>query len=84
MIKNTIAGIKNISQNEDKISDIVQIYRMKFKDDESFTFNWKNLNAEMKEKPIWECIKKYIIPALDVHLPFTDINDKFDIDLLDY
>lgn len=58
--------------------------RMKFKDDESFTFNWKNLNAEMKEKPIWECIKKYIIPALDVHLPFTDINDKFDIDLLDY
>ena len=58
--------------------------RMKFKDDESFTFNWKNLNAEMKEKPIWESIKKFIIPALDKHLPFTDINDKFDIELLNY
>ena len=59
--------------------------RMKFKDDDSFTFNWKELSKEVNEKPIWECTKKFIIPALDTHLPFIDLsNSTFDMRSLDY
>lgn len=58
--------------------------RMKFKNDDSFTFSWKTLYEEVKEKPIWENIKKYVIPELEKHLSFIDTNEKFDDRTLDY
>ena len=59
--------------------------RYKFKDDDSFTFNWKELDKEVKAKPIWDCIKKYIIPRLTQHLPFVEPDDnEFDSNSLDY
>lgn len=59
--------------------------RLKFKDNDSFTFTWKDLNTEMKEKPIMDCIKKYIIPDLDQYLPYTKIDDaQSTVDLLSY
>lgn len=57
--------------------------RMKFKDDPSFTFAFKNIHEEKKEKPIWDCIKKYILPELESHLSFVEPN-KFDDRQLDY
>ena len=57
--------------------------RMKFKEDPSFTFSFKNIHEEKKEKPIWDCIKKYIIPELESHLSFVEPN-KFDDRQLDY
>jgi hypothetical protein len=38
--------------------------RMKFKDHPDYTFSRKNINQDKKEKPIWEDIKKYIIPLI--------------------
>lgn len=57
--------------------------RMKFKDDPSFTFAFKNIHEEKNEKPIWECVKKYILPELESHLSFVEPN-KFDDRQLDY
>lgn len=50
--------------------------KMKFKDDDSFTFNWKNLNEEVKTKPIWENINKLIVPTLKRHLSFIDPSEQ--------
>ena len=59
--------------------------RMKFKDDDSFTFNFKNLYKEKNEKPIWEDIKKYIIPHLDTHLSYIEPDEReFDERIFDY
>ena len=58
--------------------------RMKFKDDPSFTFSFKELDKEKKEKPIWECIKKYVIPTLNEHLPFIEPDAGFDENSMDY
>jgi hypothetical protein len=58
--------------------------RMKFKDDPSFTFSFKNIHAEKNEKPIWDNIKKYIMPELETHLSFVEPNVKFDNRQLDY
>lgn len=58
--------------------------RMKFKDDDSFTFSWKNIYQEAKEKPIWENLKKYVMPELEKHLSFINIEEKFDDRSLDY
>lgn len=46
--------------------------RLKFVGDPSFTFAWKDLNREKDEKPIWECVKKFIIPELETHLSFVE------------
>lgn len=58
--------------------------RMKFKNDDSFTFSWKTLPEDIKEKPIWENIKKYVIPELESHLSFVETGEKFDDRSLDY
>ena len=59
--------------------------RMKFKDDDSFTFSFKNIYKEKNEKPIWENIKKYIIPHLDTHLSYIEPDEReFDERSLDY
>lgn len=59
--------------------------RMKFKDDDSFTFSLKNINAELKEKPIMECLKKYVIPTLEEHLSYIEPEEvTFNDDILDY
>lgn len=59
--------------------------RMKFKDDDSFTFSFKNIMHEKDEKPIWENIKKYVFPHLNTHLSFIEPADvKFDMRSLDY
>ena len=46
--------------------------RLKFKDDDSFTFSFKNLEQEKDEHPIWENINKYIVPTLTEHLSFIE------------
>lgn len=59
--------------------------RMKFKDDDSFTFSFKNIMKEKDEKPIWENIKKYIFPHLNNHLSFIEPAEvKFDNRSMDY
>jgi RecA/RadA recombinase len=59
--------------------------RMKFKDDDSYTFSFKDIVKEKNEKPIWEDIKKYIVPTLVEHLPFIDpIESQFDDRAMDY
>ena len=59
--------------------------RLKFKDDDSFTFTWKNLYKEKDEKPIWENINKYIVPKLRDHLSFIEPNEhQFDNRGLNY
>jgi len=59
--------------------------RLKFKGDDSFTFTFKNLNKEKDEKPIWESIKKFIIPTLTKHLSFVEPDESgFDNRALDY
>ena len=59
--------------------------RLKFKDDASFTFSIVNIENEMNEKPIWDCIKKYIIPELNKHLSYIEPQkNKFDSRLMDY
>ena len=59
--------------------------RLKFKGDDSFTFNWKDLNKEMKDKPIWKNIKKYVIPDLDQYLPYTKLEETdYDLNILNY
>lgn len=59
--------------------------RMKFKDDDSFTFSLKNITKEKDEKPIWENIKKFIFPQLNSHLSFIEPNEvKFDSRSMDY
>ena len=58
--------------------------RLKFKN-EDFTFSFKDIHKEVKEKPIWDCVKKYIYPSLDTHLPYVEIeNIEFDNQSLDY
>lgn len=57
--------------------------RLKFKGHDEFTFNWKNLNQEKKEKPIWDCVREVIYPALHKQLQFVD-PDPFDENLLNY
>lgn len=59
--------------------------RMKFKDDDSFTFSFKNIMQEKNEKPIWENIKKYVFPHLNTHLSFIEPAEvNFDMRSLDY
>lgn len=59
--------------------------RLKFKDDQNCSFQWRNIEKEAKEKPIWENIKQYIIPSLNIHLPFVDPSEhEFDMRSLDY
>jgi len=58
--------------------------RLKFKGDDSFTFTFKDIYKEAKEKPIWENVKKYIIPDLNRHLPFIEPGNEFDDRSLDY
>jgi len=57
--------------------------RLKFIGDPSFTFSFKELDMEMIEKPIWECIKKYIIPSLEEHLSYVEPMP-YDVRLMDY
>ncbi len=59
--------------------------RMRFRDDDSFSFSWKNLTKEVKEKPIWESLRKYVYPHLKTHLSFMEIEDhQFDENILNY
>ena len=59
--------------------------RMKFKDDPDCVFSLKNIMKEKDEKPIWENLKKYVIPKLNDHLSYTEPNEtKFDNRSLDY
>lgn len=59
--------------------------RMKFKDDDSFTFSFKNIYKEKNEKPIWESLKKFVFPNLDTHLPYLEPGEReFDDRSLDY
>jgi len=59
--------------------------RMKFKGDDSFTFNLKDVYKEKEEKPIWENINKFIVPTLNDHLSFVEpLEAKFDDRGLDY
>lgn len=59
--------------------------RYKFKDDPDCTFSFKNIMKEKEEKPIWENLKKYVIPKLNDHLSYTEPNEtKFDDRALDY
>ena len=45
----------------------------------------KELDKEVNTKPIWESIKKYIIPKLAIHLPFVEPDSNgFDERSLDY
>lgn len=68
--KNLIEGTKN---------------KLKFKDDPSFTFSFVNIDEEMNSKPIWENVKKYIIPELNSHLSYVEpTKNKFDSRLMDY
>lgn len=53
--------------------------RMKFKDDPSFTFNFRDIYKEKDEKPIWESLQKFVIPHLKTHLSFVEpMESKFD------
>lgn len=59
--------------------------RMKFKDDDSFTFNFRNIMQEKNEKPIWSSLKKYVFPNLTSHLSFIEPAEvEFDQNSLDY
>lgn len=59
--------------------------RMKFKGDDSFTFNLKDIYKEKDEKPIIESLKKYVYPNLDKHLPYIEPTQHvFDDRLLNY
>ena len=59
--------------------------RMKFKGDDSFTFNWKNLNEEKKEKPIWPSLRTVVYPNLNTHLSWLEPTDNvFDENVLNY
>lgn len=59
--------------------------RMKFKDDPTCVFSLKNIHQEKDEKPIWENIKKYIIPELETHLSFVEPSGiRFDPRSMDY
>lgn len=59
--------------------------RMRFKGDDSFTFSWKDLPREAKNKPIWESLRKFVYPHLDTHLSYMDLDDhQFDKNVLMY
>lgn len=59
--------------------------RLKFKDDDSFTFSMKSLYHDKDTKPIWESINKYIVPNLKRHLSFIEPSGhSFDNRGLDY
>ncbi len=59
--------------------------RLKFRDDPNCTFTWRHLEQEKDEKPIYENIKKFIIPTLNQHLPFIEPSERgFDNRSLDY
>lgn len=59
--------------------------RMKFKDDPSFTFTFKDIYKEKDKYPIWKNIVKYIIPHLDKKLSYTEPSEiKFDEESLQY
>lgn len=59
--------------------------RMKFKDDDSFNFNLKDIYKEKDQKPIWENVNKYIVPSLNDHLSFVEpIESGFDDRSLGY
>jgi len=58
--------------------------RMKFRDDDSFTFSFKQIDKEKNEKPIWENLKKYVNPHLDTHLSYIEPGTGFDPRSMDY
>ena len=49
--------------------------RLKFKDNPEYTFSWKNVYNEVKEKPIWQDVKNFIIPKLDEQLSHVSIDE---------
>jgi adenylate kinase family enzyme len=58
---------------------------MKFAEDPSYSFSWKNIHKDKDENPIWDGIKKFIIPDLEKQLSFVEPADqKFDERSLDY
>jgi hypothetical protein len=58
--------------------------RMKFKGSE-YTFSMKGINQEKDEKPIWEDLKREVIPLLEAHLSYIEPNEnKFDPRSLEY
>ena len=59
--------------------------KMKFVDDDSFTFSWKNLYTEISDNPIIENINKFVVPTLSNHLSFIDPAERtFDARMLMY
>ena len=59
--------------------------KMKFVDDDSFTFSWKNLYTEINDNPIIENINKFVVPTLSNHLSFIDPAERtFDARMLMY
>lgn len=59
--------------------------RLKFKDDDSFTFSMKSLYHDKDTKPIWESINKFIVPQLKTHLSYIEPQEhEFDSRGLDY
>ena len=59
--------------------------RLKFRDDPNCSFTWRGIDREKNEKPIYENIKKFIIPTLTQHLPFVEPSElEFDNRSLDY
>lgn len=59
--------------------------RYKFRDDPSFTFSFKEIHKEKRTKPIWENMKKFVIPTLKEHLSFIEPDEiKFDDRSMNY
>lgn len=59
--------------------------KMKFKDDPSFTFTFRDVYKEKDKYPIWKNIVKYVIPHLDKKLSYTEPSEiKFDEESLSY
>lgn len=57
----------------------------KFKEDPSFKFAMKTIHSEKEEKPIWDCVRKYILPELEKQLSHIDPTCvKYDSETLNY
>lgn len=59
--------------------------RLKFRDAPDCNFVWRHIEKEKDEKPIWENIRKFIVPTLNQHLPFVEPSEQqFDKRSLEY
>ena len=59
--------------------------RLKFKDNPEYVFSWKNIYSDVKEKPIWQDVKRFIIPRLDEKLSHVSVDElNSNGNLLDY